>query len=126
MRDVLLKAVQFHLGVNPACHLPEREFSQRVQVRLLKEVLHGALCLLRYVDLAGAESSQQILRRQVDEFDFVGRLESTVRNRLFHDHASHLPDDIVQAVDVLNVESCPDIDAGPQKLLHILPAFGMP
>ena len=42
------------------------------------------------------------------------------------DDAGDLGDDVVQAFDVLDVERRPDVDAGGEQLLDILPALRMP
>ena len=67
-------------------------------------MLERALGLLGNVDLAFLQALDQIVRREIDELDVVGAVEDPVRNRLAHAHAGDLRDDVVQALDVLNVD----------------------
>ena len=53
-------------------------------------------------------------------------VEHAVRHRLAHPDAGDLGDDVVQALEVLDVHRGPDVDAGRQQLLDVLPALRVP
>ena len=89
-------------------------------------MLKRALSLLGNIDLAVLEPLDQILRRDVDELDGVGAIEHRVGNRLAHANLGDLSDDVVEALDVLDVERGVDIDAVVEQLLDIQIALGMP
>ena len=71
----MLVAVAPHLRVDALGRAAQRELAQREEVALAEEVLHGALGLLGQVDLALAQPLQQVVRRKVDQHDFVGLVE---------------------------------------------------
>ncbi len=77
------------------------------------------------VHLAGLESRQQVVGRQVDQLDFVGLVEDPVGQRLALPHAGDLRDHVVEAFEMLHVDRGPDVDARLQQLLDVLPALGM-
>ena len=58
------------------------------------------------------EPLDQILGREVDQFDGIGAVENGVRDRLAHAHMGDLRDDIIEALDVLDIDGGIDIDAG--------------
>ena len=77
----------------------------------------------RHVDLALAEALEQLVGRQVHQLDLVGLLEHRVGHGLADDDAGDLRDDVVQALDVLDVERRVDVDAGVEQLVDVLPAL---
>ena len=77
------------------------------------------------VDLAFAQSLQQIVRRKVDQHDFVGLVENAVGQRLAYLDPGDAPDDVVEAFDVLDIDRRVDVDPGREKLQHILIALGV-
>jgi hypothetical protein len=66
---------------------------------------------------------QQVLRRDVHQLDLGRLVQKAVRHGLLHLHAGDLRDDVVQALEVLDVDSGVDVDPRGQDFLHILPAF---
>src|SRR5438132_53597 len=52
--------------------------------------------------------------------------EDRVRHRLPDADAGDLGDDVVEALDVLDVHRRVNVDAGVEQLAHVLPALGMP
>jgi hypothetical protein len=103
----------------------QRNLAQRDQVALAKEVLRGALGLLRQVHLAGREPRGEFVGRDVDQHHLVGLVEHGVGHRLVHAHAGDRADRAVEAFEVLHVERRPHLDARGQQLLHVLPALGV-
>ena len=115
-----------HLRVHPLrraaqCQLPERD-----QVAPPEEAVERALRLVRHVHLALAEPLLEHLGRHVDQLELVGLVEQGIRHRLAHDHAGDLGDDVVQALDVLDVERAVHVDPGPEELLHVLVPLRVP
>ena len=71
------------------------------------------------------QALDQIVGRQIDHLDVVGPVENAVRHGFAHPDAGDLGDDVVQALDMLDVERREDIDAGGDQLLDIEIALGM-
>ena len=90
-----------------------------------KKFAGRALGLLRQVDLAGLQPLEQLVGRQVDHHHLVGLVEQPVGHRLPDADAGDAADDVVQALQVLHVHRRPDVDAGVEQLLHVLPALGV-
>ena len=122
-RDGVVAAVDFHLGVHPGRGGPERQLPERDQVALAEEAADGLPRLLRDVHLPVAESLDQVVGRQVDQLDLVGRLDDRVGDRLARRHPGDARDDVVQAFEMLDVEGAVHVDAGREQLRHVLPAL---
>ncbi len=122
-RIALLGHVPAHLGVHPLGGAPEGELAQRDQIALAEESVDGAAGLFGDVDLAFAEPLQQHIRGHIDQLDLVGPLQQGVRHGLADLDASDLRDDVVEALDVLDVERGVDVDARREQLVRILPAL---
>ena len=90
-----------------------RSASSRSAVRLAgeKKCSSARSACLRDVDLAFLQPLDQVVGREVDELDRVGAVEDGIRDRLAHAHAGDLRDDVVQALDVLDVDRGVDVDA---------------
>ena len=121
----MLAHVREELLVDALGGAPQRQFAQRRQVAGRKEMADGALGLLRHIDLALMQALDQILGREVDDFDVVGLVEDAVGNGFAHPDAGDPGDDVVQALDVLDVQRREHVDAGGDQLLDIEIAFGM-
>ena len=80
--DALARAIAVHRRVDALGGLAQRQFAQRDQVALAEEVLERHARALRHVDLAGVQPCEELVGRQVDELDLVGRLEHGVGHRL--------------------------------------------
>src|SRR5262249_44754728 len=115
-RDRMLTHVADHLLVDPLCGATERELAEGGEVAWGGIVADGALCLLRQVDLAFLEALDQILGGEIDELDLVGPVDDPIRHRLAHADAGDLGDDVVEALDMLDVERRIDVDAGSEQL----------
>ena len=113
------------LVVNAFCRAAECEFAQRGEVGRREVVLERTLGLLGNVDLAFLEALDQVVGRQIDQFDTVGAVENSIGHHLPHAHTRDLRYDIVQALDVLDVDGGVDVDAGVQQLLDVLVALWM-
>ncbi len=82
--DPLGRAIAVHRRVDTLGGLAQRQFAQRDQVALAEEVVERDAHALGHVDLALAQPLQQVVGRQVDQLDFVGRLEHRVGHGLLH------------------------------------------
>ena len=109
--DAALRHVAAHLRVHPLGRAAERQLPQGDQVPLAEELLDRAGRLLRHVDLAFAEPLLQHVGGDIHQLDLVGLLQHRVGQGLPHLHAGDLGDDVVQALDVLDVERGVDVDA---------------
>ncbi len=105
-------AVDLHLRVDAVGRRAQRQLAQRDQVRLLEEVGQRPVGLLRDVDLALAQPREQLVRRQVDQLHLVGGFEDGVGHGLPHRDPGDLRDEVVQALEVLDVERRVDVDPG--------------
>ena len=76
--------------------------------------------LLGHVDLALVQALDQFARRQVDQHDVAQAIEERVGHRLADAHAGDLRDDVVEALEVLDVDRRVDVDAGVEQLLDVL------
>ena len=112
-----------HLRVDPLGGDAHRQLAQRGEIALAEEVLHGAADLVAHIDLALAQPLDQVVGRQVDQLDLVGELQDLVRQGLADAHAGDALDDVVQALDVLDVERGEDVDPGGEQLRHVLMAL---
>ena len=81
--------------------------------------------LVGHVDLACLEPHDQVLGRQVDQFD-LGVLEDLVGHRLAHADMGERAHHVVQALDMLDVHRGHHVDARGEQFLDVLPALGVP
>ena len=79
--------------------------------------------LLRQVHLAGRQSLEQLVGGNVDQDHLVRAIEERVGDRLPHADAGDATDDVVEALEMLDVERREDVDAGREQLLDVLPAL---
>jgi hypothetical protein len=107
----------FHRGIDTLGRLAQGQFAQGDRVALLEKVLERDPGALGYVDLALARALEQVVGRQVYQLDLVRRLEHRVRHRLLLAGAGDAGDDVVQALEVLDIHRGIDVDAGIAKLL---------
>ncbi len=104
---------------------PQREFAQRGQVGRRKEIGQRAFRLLRNVDFSLLEALDQIVRRQINQFDRIGAIEHGIRHGFTHPDMGDLRNDIIQAVNMLDVDCGVDVDAAAQQLFDIKIPLGM-
>ncbi len=121
----MIVAVFAHGRIDALGCRAQRELAQCDQIALAEKRLERVPALFRRIDLALAHALQQVVGRQVDEFDFVGGVEYAVGYRFAHGDAGDLRDDIVEALDVLHIDRRIDVDAGLEQLDDVHPAFRM-
>ena len=117
--------VREQLLVDPLGGAPQRELAQRGQVAGREVVLERALGLFGNVDLAFLEPLDQVVRGKVDELDGVGAVEHRIRYGLAHAYVGDLRDDVVEALDVLDIDRGVDVDAAIEQLFDVEIALGM-
>ena len=71
------------------------------------------------------QSGKKVIGWQIDELDVVGFVEDSVGHCLALPDSRDLSDQIIQALDVLNVDGRPDPNAGFEQLFYVLPTLGM-
>src|SRR5215470_9677125 len=89
-------------------------------------MLQRPVDLLLTVDLARAQALDKILDGQIKIDDLVGLPQKRVGDGFADDDLRCLLDQVVQAFQVLHVESADDIDSGGQKLENVLVPFAIP
>ncbi len=95
------------------------------EVLVLEEVLERPADLVRAVDLSGAQPLLQILDGQVEVDHLVGLLQEAVGHRLADGDAGDALDDVLEALEVLDVEGADDVDAGVEQLDDVLVALAV-
>jgi hypothetical protein len=113
------------LGLDVLGHLAQRDLAQRGQVLDPEEVVERGLDALLRVDLAGLQSRDQRLARQVDEHDLVGRGDHGVGHGLAHARPGELRHLVVEALEVLDVDGGEDVDARRHDVGDVLVALGV-
>ena len=121
MRAPVLLDVRVHVLRGAA----ERQLAQGEEVAAAEEAVHGLARPLGQIHLPLGQALEQLLGRQVDELQLVGRVEDAVGHGLAHGHPGDPVDEVVEALEVLDVEGCVDRDPGLQQLLGVLPALGV-
>jgi hypothetical protein len=125
-RDGARLHVRPHLVVDALSRTAHGHLAQGSEIPLAEEILDGTRGLFRDVDFALLHALEQLVRWQVDQLDLAGFIDDTIGNGLAHHDARDLGDDVVQALEVLDIEGGIDVDARIEQILHILVALGMP
>ncbi len=99
------------------------DLAERAEVGSLEEAVHGPGRLRGYIHLSLAQALEQFAGGEVDHLDGIGLVKDAVRHGLLDLDAGHLPDHVVDAVDVLDVQGGVDADAGGQQFFHVHPAL---
>ena len=123
--DGMVAAVHLHLGVHPRRGGPERQLPERDQVAFPEEAPDGFTGLLGKVDLPVLQALDQVVGGQIDQLDLGRLFQDRVRDRLARGHLGHARDDVVQALEMLDVQRRVDVDPGGEQLLDVLPALGV-
>ena len=110
--DAVRGLVAAHLGLDALGRAAQRELAQGDEVSLLEEVPERARRrLVGDVDLALLQPLEELVDGQIDDAHLVRLVEHRVGHRLADDDAGDLRDDVVQALEVLDVERREDVDA---------------
>ena len=123
--DLVLGPVLGQRGVDMVGQPQQRKLAQRREVARAKVVAQCRVDLFRCVDVSVRHSALQRLRCDVNQLD----LGCAAHNQVWHgfalEHAGDLLDDVVEALQVLDVDGREHVDARREKLIHVLPAFGV-
>src|ERR1043165_338195 len=88
-------------------------------------MLKRTLRLSGNIDFPFLEASDQVVRRQVHQFDGIGAVEYGIRYSLAHANVGNLRDDVIQAFDVLDVDGRIDVNPCVKQFLHVEIALRM-
>ena len=113
------------LGVDALGGAAERKLPERSEVARGEVVREGTARSLAEVDLALLQALDQVVGGDVDDLDVVGAVDDRVGYGLADADAGDLGDDVVEALDVLDVDGGVDIDAGGEQLLDVEVALGV-
>ena len=113
------------IGIDALGRAPQRQFAQGGQILRLEEALDGARGGVLDIDLSLRQALEQFVGRKIDQNDLVGLVEHRIGHGLAHADLGDLQHHVVEAFEVLDVERGPDVDAGGQHFVDILPALGM-
>ena len=104
-----------------------RKASSRNAVRLAgeKKCSSARSACFGNVDLAFLEALDQIVGRQIDQFDGIGAVEHGIRHGFAHAHVGDLRDHVVEALDVLDIDGGIDVDAAAHQFFDVEVALGM-
>ena len=121
--DLVLFAVALQRRIDLVGQPQQRQFSQRGQIAPAEVVRQRGVDAVGRIHVAVGEPALQRFRRDVDQFDLVGRPHDLVGHPLLLLDAGDLGDDVVQAFQVLHVDRRDHGDAGVEQLLDVLPAL---
>ena len=113
------------MAVQPEGDLLHGQLAQLRQLLRREEVLHGGLDPLGGIDLAGLQPLAEVFGREVDVDDLVGHGDHVVGKAFLDANARGPLDDVVQALQVLDVERGDHADAGAEEFFHVLVALGV-
>ena len=120
---------RLHLGeqllVDALRGAPQGKLAQGRQIGRREEVLERTLGLLGDIDLPLLQALDQVAGCEIDKLDGIRPVEHRIRHRLAHTDARDLGDDVIQALDVLDVDRRVDVDAVVQQLLDVEIALWM-
>ena len=120
-------AVRLHVALqallDPIGDPQQGQLPQGGEVAGPEVVRQGGVDPLGRVDVAVGHAAPKCLRAHVDELDLVGAAHDLVGHRLALLHAGDPLDDVVQALEVLDVHRGDDVDAGVEEVVDVLPAL---
>ena len=112
------------LGRRDLRELVQDEGPQRREVADREEAVERLVDALGAVDQAARDALAQRCRAQVDELDLVGLVQQAVGERLSHLDARQRADAAAEALEVLDVDRRPDVDAMCQQGVDVVVALG--
>ena len=123
--DLVVGAILVERGVDLVGEPEQRNFAQRGEVPAPEVIGQRRVDSLGRIHIAVGEPAPQRLWCDVDQLDLVGGADDLVGHLLLLLDAGDLGDDVVEALQVLDVDRGDHGDAGVEKLLDVLPAFGV-
>ena len=89
----------------------------------LEEIFQSPVRLLGFINDASTQSIDQSFRSNIHHHDFVRLLEYPIGNSLANANTRYLQDLIIQALEMLQVHCCQDVDPGIQEHHDVLPSL---
>ena len=123
--DLVVGAILGQRGIDLIGEPEQSDFAKRGQVPAPEVIGQRRVDSLGRIHIAVREPAPQRLWCDVDQLDLVGGADDLVGHFLLLLDTGDLRDDIVQALQMLNVDRGYHRDAGVEKLLDVLPAFGV-
>src|ERR1700751_2675349 len=77
------------------------------------------------IDLALGQAFEELVGRKINQYNLIGILEYPIGDGFADPNASDLLDNVVEAFQMLDVEGGPDVDAGGEQFLNVLPSLWM-
>jgi hypothetical protein len=102
---------------------PKGQLTQRGEVVGARAIVECLWNLLGWVDVAMQHPAAELIGRGVDELDLVRLAHDPVRHSFTNLSISDALDDILNALEVLDIDGCNDIDPRIEQFDHVLPAF---
>ena len=103
--------------------LAKGHLAQRHQSRLLEEVPHGELRLLRRVHYAAFQAVEQRSRGEVNHDDLFSLLYDPIRYGFADCDAGDLLHLVIEAFQMLNIHGGPHVDAMLEDIKDVFPAL---
>src|ERR1700722_18467460 len=126
---VCVNLLRVHIGSERAVdglgHVLQRQLAKRDQIAAAKEVGERLLRAIDAVDIAAPHAGLERLRRQIGHYDLVRALYHPVRHGFADLNSGNALDGRRNALDMLHVHRCENIDVGGQYVEHILIAFAV-
>ena len=101
------------------------QLSQRNEIAFAEEAGGSPRRLIGNIDLAFLQPLQQLIGRQIDEFDLCCLVNYAVRDRFMHPDTRYLHHYVAQTLNMLDIERGVHINASFYELLDILIALGV-
>ncbi len=106
--------------VEPEGDLFHRQFAELRQFLRREEVLQRRVDSLRRIDLSRLEPFTQVFGREIDVDDLIRHRDHVVGKTLLDSHARGALDDVMEALQVLDVQGGDDVDACTKDFLDVL------
>ncbi len=101
----------------------KRHFAKRREVAFAEEMLGRLPRALRRIDLPLLQALEQLVGRNIHQFDLGGGIKDRIGDRLADDGPGDLCHRVGPTLQVLNIQRCVHIDPVVQQLQDILVAF---
>ncbi len=113
----------FGQQVDPVGTAAQGQFSKGGEVFYREKVPRRPLGLIGPINVSGGHTVQKIFGLDVHKFHLVCSIKDSVGDALADKDARDRGHSVVQALQVLDIDSSIDVDAGFQQLFHILIAL---
>src|SRR3984893_4556237 len=118
--DGLVGAIGLNVIFDTIGGAAQLKLAQSHEVALAEEISRSPFDLLRHVDLARLEACQQLVGRNVEQAAIAGPAEKRTGDGFPHADAGDAANDVVQALQMLDVERRKHVDSDIQQLADVL------